>query len=242
MGEGVPDWPPLLVVFLLCWVLFAWTVAGVLYLASFPEKVAWLDQVLGRCRGRRGDHGKRYVTIENHSFKICLFTDYAFRRRKHSAGQAAGASATGLGISFSESPNTPPLRRPRSFDSESLEIRESKALYGGSAATAPLPSNGSFKMLSPDPNSTRSDSERERRREDLESGEQQVRGCDGGLQAQEQPEAGDIAGVLESINVLIDFVARYMARMASDRGVDGAERGLFLPVREQEREPAGEMV
>lgn len=59
VGEGVPDWPPLLIIFLLCWVTVAWTVALVLYLATFPEKAAWLDEVLGRWR--RGGHGHRYV-------------------------------------------------------------------------------------------------------------------------------------------------------------------------------------
>ena len=57
VGEGVPDWPPLLIIFLLCWVTVAWAVALVLYLATFPEKVAWLDEVLGRWR--RGGHGQR---------------------------------------------------------------------------------------------------------------------------------------------------------------------------------------
>jgi hypothetical protein len=58
-----------------------------------------------------------------------------------------------------------------------------------------------------------------------------VHGCDG-----QQPVAGGIAGVLESVNAVIDFVARNLARMASDRVVDGAEQGLLLPVREEERE------
>ena len=61
VGEGIPDWPPLLIIFLLCWVTVAWTVALVLYLATFPEKVAWLDRVLARLRGREGRHEERYV-------------------------------------------------------------------------------------------------------------------------------------------------------------------------------------
>lgn len=28
VGEGVPDWPPLLIIFLLCWVVMAWVVAA----------------------------------------------------------------------------------------------------------------------------------------------------------------------------------------------------------------------
>jgi hypothetical protein len=59
VGEGVPDLPPLLIIFLLCWVVIAWVIALVLYLATFPERVGWSDGMLGRWR--RGDHGKRYV-------------------------------------------------------------------------------------------------------------------------------------------------------------------------------------
>jgi len=168
-------------------------------------------------------------------------------RRRHFTGQApseqaAGATATGLGISFATERNPPRLRRPRSFDSDSFGIRDFRALYGGSAATAPLPSSGSFKMLSPDPSPTHSDSEGDNRQEGLESGERGVRGCGGTFRDEEQQETGGIAGVLESVNVLIDFVARNLARMASDRVVDDAEQGLLLPVREEEREPVGVVV
>lgn len=90
-------------------------------------------------------------------------------------------------------------------------------------------------MLSPGASPTKSDMEREHHQQDLESGEHEVN--EGGLQSQQQPETGGIAGVLESINALIDFVARTMARMASDRVDDSAERGLLLPVKAEEREP-----
>ena len=93
-------------------------------------------------------------------------------------------------------------------------------------------------MLSPDASPTKGDTEREHHQEDLESGKYEVKDCGGRLQSQQQPETGGIAGVLESVNVLIDFVARQMARMASDRVVDSAERGLLLPVKNEEREPA----
>ena len=63
VGEGIPDWPPLMVIFLLCWVVVAWIVAGVLYLATFTEQVAGLDRLLGKWRV--GRHGKRYVRTEN---------------------------------------------------------------------------------------------------------------------------------------------------------------------------------
>ena len=117
-------------------------------------------------------------------------------------------------------------------------MRNPRPTYGDLAATAPLPSNASFKMLSPDASPTKSDTEREHQQEDLESGEHEVRGCDGRLQIQQQPDTGVIAGVLESVNALIDFVARNLARMASDRVGESAEQGLLLPIKEGEREPA----
>jgi hypothetical protein len=40
----------------------------------------------------------------------------------------------------------------------------------------------------------------------------------------------------------MDFVARNVARMASDRVVDSVERRLLLPVREEEREPSAIVV
>jgi hypothetical protein len=63
VGEGVPDWPPLLIIFLLCWVVMAWVVAAVLYLATFPERVGWLDGMLRRLRRGTGN-GERYVRME----------------------------------------------------------------------------------------------------------------------------------------------------------------------------------
>lgn len=161
-------------------------------------------------------------------------------RREHSTERAedTAAVATGLGISFDNPPNTPRLRRPRSFDSDSLAMRDPKPVHDGLAATAPLPSNESFQMLSPDASPAKSDTEREQHEEDLESGKHEMRECANSLQDQQQPESGGIAGVLESVNALIDFVAGDLARMASDRVDYSAERRLLLPVRKKEREPA----
>lgn len=63
VGEGIPDWPPLLIIFLLCWLTVAWVVAAVLYLATFPEKIACLDGVVGRWMVR--GQGDRYVRFED---------------------------------------------------------------------------------------------------------------------------------------------------------------------------------
>lgn len=95
--------------------------------------------------------------------------------------------------------------------------------HGGDLAeTAPLPSYKSFKTLSPDASPTKSATARESNQEDLESGEQEMRAGESRLQGQQQPEVGGIAGVLESVNALIDFVARHMARMVSDRVDDSS--------------------
>jgi hypothetical protein len=57
--DFLPDWPPILAIFLFSWLVMAWIVAVVLFLASFPEKVAWLDWWIERLRG--GGRRDRYV-------------------------------------------------------------------------------------------------------------------------------------------------------------------------------------
>lgn len=94
-------------------------------------------------------------------------------------------------------------------------------------------------MLSPDTNPTKTDRARKSYQEDLESGQREERARESKLQDQPQPEVGGIAGVLESVDALIDFVARHLARMASDRVGDSAERGLLLSVKDEEREQPG---
>jgi hypothetical protein len=61
----VPDWPPALVIFLLSWLAMAWVVTVVLFLASFPEKVAWLDRRIERLREWRWRN--QYVKQERSS-------------------------------------------------------------------------------------------------------------------------------------------------------------------------------
>jgi hypothetical protein len=97
-------------------------------------------------------------------------------------------------------------------------------------------------MLSPSEIPAESDTECEQRQDDLENGKHGVKGCDGGPQEQRHPGASGVVGVLDSVKAVIDFAARYMARMTSDPVVDGAERGFLLPVREEERELAVGMV
>jgi hypothetical protein len=57
--DFLPDWPPILAIFLFSWLVMAWIVAVVFFLASFPEKVAWLDWWIERLRG--GGRRDRYV-------------------------------------------------------------------------------------------------------------------------------------------------------------------------------------
>jgi hypothetical protein len=55
----------------------------------------------------------------------------------------------------------------------------------------------------------------------------------------EYPEgAHGIAGVLESVQAVVEFIASRLARIGSDEVTDGAEAGLLLPVRDSERQPA----
>jgi hypothetical protein len=63
--DFLPDWPPILAIFLFSWLVMAWIVAVVLFLASFPEKVAWLDGWIERLRGggRRDRYVKRMMTV-----------------------------------------------------------------------------------------------------------------------------------------------------------------------------------
>jgi hypothetical protein len=59
----------------------------------------------------------------------------------------------------------------------------------------------------------------------------------------EYPEgAHGIAGVLESVQAVVEFIAGRLARMGSDEVTDGAETDLLLPVRDNERQPVGALV
>lgn len=169
--------------------------------------------------------------------------------------------ATGLGISLDlrSAPNTPRLRRPRSFDQDSGELHilntpVSKSRHDA-ALTAPLPSSRSFSPRTPASLFDHSDNDyvqRRNRRADLEGGLQSASWAPGTFEddgrdvwAKEQRRIhrglGFVA-VLESVNAGIAFVAGKLAKMASDDVLDGAEDGLLLPVRNEEREGRGTMI
>lgn len=238
---GLPDWSPLLTIFLLTWVATAWILALVIFLATFPEKVAWLDRLLRR-RTRKDRHeyvrpnsDTSDVSDNGHSASHSTASTNIYRNRKirdvESSIQDTATVATGLGISFDGALSTPRLRRPRSFDRDSLRTHDPRP-HANTASTAPLPSDRSFAELSPTSTDTSV------RVKDLESGDYKSPVHRRPI-IEEEGISGDggIVGVLESVNAVIEFVADRLARMTSDRVTDGAERGLLLPVKENERAP-----
>ena len=149
------------------------------------------------------------------------------------------AVTTGLGISLGSL--TPRLRRPRSFDEESLKSR-GWSFDSSIASTAPLPSIRSFTGLLAEPAGKLENDAGKRRRgrsADQENGE-----ADGpfallDFRNEYSEGAHGIAGVLESVQAVVEFIAGRLARMGSDEVTDGAEAGLLLPVRDNERQQVG---
>jgi hypothetical protein len=233
---GLPDWSPMLTIFLLTWVAMAWILALVIFLATFPEKVAWLDRLMrGRARKDRheyvrSDEATEDVSDNRHSASnpSAYTNKYRSRRARdeESSTQDTATVATGLGISLT---GTPRLRKPRSFDRDSLWTPTLRP-HASIPSTAPLPSKRSFAELSPTSTDTSVHVK------DLESGDYESSvHRKPNLEDQESPEVGGFAGVLESVNAVIEFVADKLAKMASDPVTDGAERVLLLPVKETER-------
>lgn len=158
---------------------------------------------------------------------------YSMKQARHATTreQEAAVVATGLGISSSEPPNRPRLRKPRSFDFNSHATLGPRP-YASVVSTAPLPSNPSFVELSPKQKMIAS------HQEDLESGESKIEIQMKPISEQQRrPEDFGISGALRSVNAVIEFIAEKLARTTSDRVTNGAERGLLLPVREDERQP-----
>jgi hypothetical protein len=238
---GLPDWSPLLTIFLLTWVAMAWILALVIFLATFPEKVAWLDRVIARrwWGDRHGYVGSNDDTSDvsdnGHSASKSTASTNTYRSRKigdiESSIQDTATVATGLGISFNGALNTPRLRKPRSFDRDSLRTHDPR-LHANIASTAPLPSDRSFVELSP------TSTETSVHVKDLESGKYESSvSMDTVPEERRSSEVGGIVGVLESVNAVIGFVADRLARMTSDRVTGGAERDLLLPVKKNESAP-----
>jgi hypothetical protein len=152
------------------------------------------------------------------------------------------AVATGLGISLGSL--TPRLRRPRSFDEESLKTR-GWSFDSSIASTAPLPSVRSFTGLLAEPPGTQKEgvSRWERGRSvDQENGEANGPFALPDFRDEYPEDSHGIAGVLESVQAVVEFIAGRLARIGSDEVTNGAEAGLLLPVRINERQPVGALV
>lgn len=243
----LPEWPPILTIFLLSWLVMAWVVTVVLYLATFPEKVAWLDRLIHRRAHGRGAAKRKSRNVYDFDAERNDFPtdDFGYCNTSKATQDTSEGTATsvaiGLGISFDNSPQTPRLRRPRSFDPESLET----AVRGRGVSnmnTAPLPSSRSFTALSPMMSSKERQPGTKHRCADVDN--HAFSGHDIWTEPNQIKQGGGIASVLESVNAVIGFVAGRLVKMTSDRVSGRAEDGLLLPVRDDERElprsPVGE--
>lgn len=241
--DVLPDWPPILTIFLLSFLVMAWVVTVILYLATFPERVAWLDRLLRRRAGSNTNRESSGYNSnsdtderEEHSLRLSGYSDSTKATRQPDSEQGIATSvAVGLGILLDESPYTPRLRRPRSFDPESLET-PARAHNDSAIGTAPLPSSRSFSAISPAMKSRPDLQKRTYRHADSETNDRREIGTG---KATRGAENRGLAAVLESVNAVIDFVAGRLGKLASDRVVGRAEDGLLLPVRDDEREPPG---
>lgn len=61
-----------------------------------------------------------------------------------------------------------------------------------------------------------------------------------GDQNDDPPGVGGIAGVLESVQAVVEFIAGRLVKMGHDEVTDGAEAGLLLRVEDKERESAAD--
>jgi hypothetical protein len=149
---------------------------------------------------------------------------------------------TGLGISLGSL--TPRLRRPRSFDEESLKPHGWSFDSSASAiSTAPLLSTRSFVDWTPEPNRTQRSGFGRWKRGHVANQENDEGEVDGPEALREsldetRPGAGGIAGVLESVQAVVEFIAGRLAKMGRDEVSNGAEAGLLLPVQDRERQTA----
>lgn len=132
--------------------------------------------------------------------------------------------------------STPRLRKPRSFDDESLKPR-GWSFESSASSTAPLPSTWSFTGLTPKQLGGRIDGIGKRERD---RGADEVNGPHARIESRnEYPSgAGGIAGVLESVQAVVEFIASRLAKMGHDEATNGAEAGLLLSVEDMERESA----
>jgi hypothetical protein len=133
------------------------------------------------------------------------------------------------------------LRRPRSFDGESLKPR-GWSFDSSAASTAPLPSIRSFTgLLAESPGIPGDGIGGWRRGRGASEGKGEDKKPFGFPVFQDENAEGahGIADVLESVQAVVEFIAGRLAKMSRDEVTNGAEGGLLLPVKDSEREPAG---
>jgi hypothetical protein len=155
------------------------------------------------------------------------------------SNESSTAVATGLGISMGSL--TPRLRRPRSFDEESLKSRGWSYHSGSVASTAPLLPSRSFVDWTPKPDRRqrgRAGGWQRGRTPKRSDGEDKGDGPNALTESWNDapPGVGGIAGVLESVQAVVEFIAGRLAKMGSDEVSGGAEAGLLLPVKDSERQ------
>jgi len=146
---------------------------------------------------------------------------------------------TGLGISLGSL--TPRLRRPRSFDEESLKPG-GWSFVSNAASTAPLLPSRSFGDWTPEPNRRQRGGvggwERGHTPNQKDGEEDDELDVLTDSWNDDPPSVGGIAGVLESVQAVVEFIAGRLAKMGSDEVNDGVEAGLLLPVKDRERQRA----
>lgn len=246
----LPDWPPVLTFFLLAWLVMAWSAAIILYLATFPEKVAWFDRAMSRWWPRDGSHKP---SARQRSCSPFEYSNPApapsIRRFSSNADFRGSAIATGLGISFGDHEHLSRLRRRRSWDEEALRPRAVPDRGRKILSTAPIPSLRRFLARSPQHYFRGRGDDRQEGFENngkIERSGQYERGtiADGGsdngfgwgVRGDADDRAGGMAGVLGSVNVVIEFAAKKLAKVSSDPVRGRAESGLLLPFSGNKRE------
>lgn len=246
----LPDWPSVLTFFLLAWLVMAWSAAIILYLATFPEKVAWFDRAMSKWWPRGGPHNpsarQRSCSPFEHSNPAP--TPY-IRRSSSNADFRGSAIATGLGISFGDNEHLARLRRRRSWDEEALRPRAVPDRGRKILSTAPIPSLRRFLARSPKHRFRGRDDDRQEgfdNKGKIERSGQYERGtiADGGsddgfgrgVRGDADDRVGGMVGVLESVNAVIEFAAKKLAKASSDPVRGRAESGLLLPFSGNKRE------
>nr|OQO28732.1 hypothetical protein B0A51_02975 [Rachicladosporium sp. CCFEE 5018] len=256
-----PDWPPLLIFWLMAFVFVLWLLAIVLYFATFPPRNGWLRRAFRRDgRQRKGDGYKKledYDSDEGSDLEnevmhgerdlghLAYLHDKAKKRRTEKQKWVAEVvnadkEQVGLGIASASGTDCYPgqllrQRRRRSLDLRFLmpeKLKETIDQIKDAPVSAPLLPARSFDSSPSSSIVSRNDSE-----EDLKTGMHTplLPSSDGREPKGGQKENNGFAAWLETVNAGIEYAAAKLARAAHDHVV-APEEGLLLPVRNGERE------